>query len=182
MSANDTSGNDASAKPTAWVALARVGRPHGVRGEVKVQPFNEESTLLFTERRLRLRRKGRPPEMVEMVGARPGGALWIVKFEGVDDRDQAAALTHGELSVPRDALPALEDGEFYHADVVGSEVVDAEGGALLGKVRHIHDSPTELLEVRLSDGGDVLVPMQSDYVVEIQPGRVVVRDLDHWRA
>ncbi|MBP48138.1 MAG: 16S rRNA processing protein RimM [Myxococcales bacterium] len=165
-----------------WVTLARVGRPHGIRGEVKVQTFNDASTLLFTQEKLRLRRKGQAPRMLELVGARPGGAVWIVRFAGVDDRDLAAELTHGQLSVPRSVLPDLPSGEFYHVDIVGVEVHDQDTDQAIGKVRHIHDQPSDLLEIRLLDGGDVLLPMGSDYIVELSPERVVVRDLHDWQV
>lgn len=173
-----------SKKTKAWVPMARIGRPHGVRGELKVQPFNPDSTLIFEVDELRLSRKGKPPELVKVIGARPAGDHWLVRVEGVDDRDAAARLTHGELSVRRETLPELPEGEFYHVDVIGADVVDADSGDRLGVVRHVHTTASELLEIRLDAGGDVLVPIMAPYVTSIgeTPGRVEVRDLDHWIA
>ncbi len=167
-----------------WVAMARIGRPHGVHGELKVQPFNPESTLIFDVDELRLSRKGKPPELLHLVAARHARDHWIVEVEGVDDREAASRLTHGVLSVRREAMPPLEEGEFYHVDVLGAAVVDADSGARLGVVRHVHTTGNELLEIRLDAGGDVLVPILPRYVTSIGevPGRVEVRDLDHWQA
>lgn len=171
-------------KTKNWVAMARIGRPHGVRGELKVQPFNPDSTQIFEVDELRLTRKGKPAELLQLVSARPAGDNWLVAVEGVDDRDAASKLTHGVLSVRRDSLPELEPGEFYHFDVLGAEVCDADSGARLGVVRHVHTNGNELLEIRLDAGGDVLVPLLERYVTSIGevPGRVEVRDLDHWQA
>ena len=193
-----TGGNTAGLAPTSaapaeeigadgkktWVAMARIGRPHGVHGELKVQPFNPDSTLIFDVDELRLSRKGKPPELLHLVAARHARDHWIVQVEDVEDREAASRLTHGVLSVRRDALPPLEDGEFYHFDVLGAEVVDADSGARLGVVRHVHSTGNELLEIRLDSGGDVLVPILARYVTSIGevPGRVEVRDIDHWQA
>ncbi|MCO4761467.1 MAG: 16S rRNA processing protein RimM [Myxococcales bacterium] len=173
-----------TSKNKNWVAMARIGRPHGVRGELKVQPFNPNSTLIFEVEELRITRKGKPPELLQLESARPGGDLWIVRVEGVESRDEAGKLTHGILSVKRETLPDLEPGEFYHFDVVGAEVFDADSGDKLGVVRHVHDGANELLEIRLTAGGDVLIPIMESYVTSIGqvPGRVEVRDLDHWQA
>ncbi len=175
---------DERAPARKWVAMAKIGRPHGVNGELKVRPFNADSTLIFEVDELRLRQKGKPPRLVRLEGARQGGDQWIVAFEGVDDRDAASRLTHGELSVPREAMPPLEDGEFYHVDVLGAAVLDADSGDRLGVVRHLHSGASELLEIRLDTGGDVLVPLQPDYVTSIgeEAGVVRVRDLSHWQV
>jgi len=165
-----------------WVAMGRIGRPHGVRGELKVQTFNPDSSLIFEVDELRITHKGKPPELITLTSARHARDHWLVGVEDVGDREAASRLTHGILSVRRDAMPELAPGEFYQVDVIGAEVVDADNGERLGVVRHVHSTGNELLEIRLDAGGDVLVPIIERYVTSIGevPGRVEVRDLSHW--
>ncbi|MEY3013035.1 MAG: hypothetical protein RIT45_1770 [Pseudomonadota bacterium] len=166
-----------------WVRLATVGRPHGVKGEVRLWLDNPESELLWEPVPLRLEREGRPPESIEIEQLRPGGDSLIARFVGVDSREAAAKLTHCGLAVPRSVLPVLEDGEFYHVDVIGAEVFDADSGERVGTVKAITTTSVDVLVVRTSDGAEVLLPITEDYVPSIgeQPGRVEVRNLDHWR-
>ncbi|MCB9737694.1 MAG: 16S rRNA processing protein RimM [Deltaproteobacteria bacterium] len=166
-----------------WVRLATIGRPHGVRGEVRVWLDNPDSELLWQDVPMRLERDGKPPQTVVIDQLRPGGDSIIAKIAGVESREDAAKLTHAAIAVPRSALPALEDGEFYHVDVIGAAVYDAESGAELGRVKAITHTSIDVLVVQTHDGAEVLLPINADYVPSIgeTPGRVEVRNLDHWR-
>lgn len=165
-----------------WVRIATVGRPHGVRGEVRVWLDNPSSTLLFDGPPLRVRKQDKAAEPIQIASMRDAADALIVQFRGVSDRDAAAKLTHAALEVPRTALPALDDGEFYHIDVIGAEVFDADSGERLGVVAGITETSVDVLAIQTADG-EVLVPIVGDYVVSIgeTPGKVLVRNLDHWR-
>ncbi|MCA9565264.1 MAG: hypothetical protein KC561_17320, partial [Myxococcales bacterium] len=87
------------------VAIGVAGRPHGVRGEIYVRTFNPDSDLIrpgaTLERHLP---KGEIASLtVEMVRETAKGLL--VRFEGVDDRDVAAALTNCKLFIDRSEFP-----------------------------------------------------------------------------
>lgn len=166
-----------------WVRLATVGRPHGVRGEVRLWLDNPDSELLWDGPPMRLARDGKPPEPTRIAQLRPGGDSLIASFAGVGSREEAARLTHARVEVPRSALPPLEDGEFYHVDVVGAAVFDADSGERVGVVKAIASTSVDVLVIDTGGGGELMVPIVQDYVVSIgeQPGRVEVRDLDHWR-
>lgn len=105
-----------------------------------------------------------------VVGESRGAVL--VKASGVTSRDQAEALVGTELFVPRAALPAPAEDEFYHADLVGLEAVD-EGGAALGWVVALHDfGAGPVIEI-----GEMLLPftMAVVPVVDLAARRLVVR-------
>ncbi|RMG15398.1 MAG: 16S rRNA processing protein RimM [Deltaproteobacteria bacterium] len=105
------------------VVLGRVGRPHGVRGEVTFLPYNAESELVAEVARLRAL-DGRC--FTVRRARRHGAGRWILALEGVVDRDAASALTHTELGVLRSELPEPEEG-WYLVDLLGLRVVDGRG-------------------------------------------------------
>jgi len=157
--------------------FGRLGRPHGVRGEISLRPFNPEGEGL-ADAALPLpvflvRQSERRP--MTLVAARPANDAWLVRLEGVETREQAAALTNAELWLPRATLPALGDDEFYVEDLVGCTVVD-ETGRVRGTVRATFWNGAQ--DVLTLDGpdGEVMVPAVSEFIreVDLDARRVVV--------
>lgn len=159
--------------------LGYIAGVHGVRGALRAKLFNAESTTLEPGLELHLReRGGGAGERYEVlrVAPKPGGdfvRLWLV---GVDGRDAAEALRGRELWVERSQLPALEDDEFYLADLIGQLVV-REGAAELESLGEIvgvtSNTAQDLLCVRL-DGREWLLPAIAPFIVAIDERGVVV--------
>jgi len=159
------------------IALGAVARPHGVRGELRVHPYNPDSELLLGLDRIWLLRDGERREL-EITGARPHKGLFLLTLAGVDDRDGAEALRGCEVAVPRGALPEPDEDEYYHADLVGLTAVGADGSPL-GTVSTVIQYPSvDCLELR-AEAGIREIPLLEAYVSEIdlEAGRVVV---EHW--
>jgi 16S rRNA processing protein RimM len=107
---------------------------------------------------------------------RPAKGHLVARLHGIDDRDAAERLTNIKLFVPRERLPAPENDEFYHADLVGLRVEDRNGGDI-GAVIAVHNfGAGDLLEVQPPEGGAMLLPFTETVVpeVDIKGGRVVV--------
>lgn len=136
------------------IALAAIAGAHGVRGEVRLKLFSDSVESLSShqklfvgdaERRLLAVRAGRTP---------------VARFEGVNDRSAAEALRGSLVEVDRSALPPLEDGEYYHADLIGLPAVDREGTAV-GRVVAVENyGAGDLLEIQLEDGKRALIPFK----------------------
>ena len=172
---------DVAAPEERFVEIAKVGRPHGVRGELRVFPLNLETEALYEGAALRWT-KGRKHKDVTIEAMRPAKGLWLVRLEGLASREDVAVLNGGMLSVPRSSLPAPEEGEVYVGDLVGLTVIDEASAAELGTVQRIGESNVEVLDIRLARGGVVLVPFIKQYVGEIDltAGTIAIRDIDHW--
>ena len=112
------------------ILLAAVIGPHGLKGEVRAKLFTSAAEKLGAYGALRTR-DGRVLNVAAARDIKGGEA--IVAFKGIADRDAAESLKGAELFVSRGALPALNDTEFYHADLVGLSAYDAED-RLLGSV------------------------------------------------
>jgi 16S rRNA processing protein RimM len=98
-----------------------------------------------------------------------------VTFGGVETRNEAEALVGRYLLRERDALEPREAGEVFYHELLGSEVVTADG-RLLGKVVEVYEmQPSDLLEVRGADG-EYMIPFRKEVVVDvnIDTGRLVV--------
>jgi 16S rRNA processing protein RimM len=162
--------HNAMARPDRVLMGAIVGA-HGVRGQVRVKSFAAAAKDIASYGPLEDAR-GRAYTLTVKGGA---DDIVIASIDGVTDRDQAEKLKGTELFVRRDALPAPEDGAFYHADLVGLDVRLKDGTAF-GTVRAVHDfGAGDSLEIARTDG-DVMVPFTKAAVpvVDIAGGFIVL--------
>lgn len=164
-----------------WVEVAKIGRAHGVRGEVRVFPLNPDSGALYEGVVVRWQGKRQRKEL-KVTKMRPNHDVWLIRFEGFEGRDAVQTLNGGMLWVRRDSLPEPEEDEFYLADLIGAAVVAQGTGEKLGVVQRLGETNLDILDIKLDAGGEVLVPMIEGYVtdVNINDSVVTVRDIDHW--
>lgn len=137
--------------PDQRVVLCVVGAPHGVRGECRVKSFTE-NPLAIADYGPLFAEDGR---MLEITSGRLlKDDMLVVAFKGVTDRDHVQKLTNLPLFVARSALPPTEgEDEFYHADLIGLEVM-AEDGTPVGTLLAIQDfGGGDILEIRPITGG-----------------------------
>jgi 16S rRNA processing protein RimM len=153
------------------LAVGRISRAHGVRGEVSVLRLSEVEARFEKGSVLRLE-DGRTLTVETM---RPHQQRLLVKFEEIDDRAEAESLRGQVLLVPTDAVPEPPQGAFWVHQVVGLEVV-TEDGRSLGRVVDVEGNPANDLWVTESG---TLIPAVRDVVVKIdlEAGRVTVREL-----
>lgn len=135
------------------VTLAAVTGAHGVAGEVRLKLLGEGLASLrahktFNEGALTL-------EKLRDDGK--GGA--IARFAGVRDRTAAEALRGTVLTVPRESLPPLEEGEYYHVDLVGLAVVTDMGNAVGTVVAVENFGATDIIEIEQPGGRRFMVPL-----------------------
>ncbi|MCX8134580.1 MAG: ribosome maturation factor RimM [Roseococcus sp.] len=148
------------------VLLGEIGRPHGVRGLVRVRSFTATPEGLTAYGPL-FDGRGRRFVLTLLAGG-------LARIEGVTDRSAAAALTGTKLYVPRSALPPPGEEEFYLADLEGLRA-ETMGGESLGTVLAVEDHGAGAFLV-LSGPPERLVPFTRAAVplVDVTGGRVVV--------
>jgi 16S rRNA processing protein RimM len=167
---------------TIEVVIGRIGKPHGLRGEVTVEPRTDEPDRRFaTGTTVRAERpSGSPAPWPELtvVDARWHRTTLLVRFEELVDRTTAEAarglLLHA--SVPAGERPDDPD-EYYDHQLVGLAAEDLDGHAL-GEVTAVLHGAQDLLQIRTADGREALVPFVAALVpdVDLDGGRVVVAD------
>jgi 16S rRNA processing protein RimM len=158
----------------ARICLGQIGAPHGVRGEVRLRSFTSDPEAITSYGPLETE-DGR---VLEIKTLRAAKDHFVATLAGVRDRDAAARLSNVRLYVPRERLPAIEQtDEFYHADLIGLEVVD-RAGEKLGTVLAIHNfGAGDLIEVRAADSNKTeLVPFNDANVpaIDLAAGRIVI--------
>ena len=150
------------------VTLAAITGAHGVTGEVRLKLFGEGLDSLG-------RHKSFNAGALTLKTLRDdgkGGA--IARFAEVVDRTAAEALRSTTLAVPRDALPPLEEGEYYHADLLGLAAV-SDAGEPLGTVVAVENyGAGDVLEIERPEGKRFMVPMRAEAVPEWDAERLVV--------
>lgn len=141
--------------------MGRVGRPHGTRGAFTVSDPTDRSEVFVPGRRMLIGERE-----VEVLGVQGTAAHPILTVAGIADRTAADGLRGEGMAVPRDALGALEEGEFLVADLVGCEVAD--GDRRLGRVGDVLLLPSaDVLAVERDGGEELLVPLVGDAVRSI---------------
>jgi 16S rRNA processing protein RimM len=152
------------AKPDR-VLVGEIGRPQGLKGEVRIRSFTAEPGAIADYGPLEDETGTRRFE-IESLRATAKSLTACIK--GVISRDAAEALTGTRLYVPRASLPERQDDEWYHADLIGLSAVDREGMEV-GTVISVHNfGAGDLLEIRPAIGGATfLVPFDRETVPEV---------------
>ena len=150
------------------IALAAIAGAHGVKGELRLKLFADTVESLRRHEKLYVGGAER-----RLLSVRDGGKTAVARFDGVSDRGAAEALRGSLVEVDRDALPPLEEGEYYHADLIGLRVVDREGQPV-GAVVAVEDyGAGDLLEIELEGGKRSLIPFR-DGIADLARGEIVV--------
>lgn len=170
------------------VRVARIGKPHGVRGEVTVELFTDDLQSRFAPGSVLSIAAGEPPRGVQeprqplrldevtVVGSRWNKSVLVAKFEEISDRNAAEAARGLELFAEVADLD-LDDDEWHQDDLLGLTVVDTtRGEAAIGTVKAlIQGAVQDLLEVSRAGGGQpVLIPFVEEIVPEVDLDRGVV--------
>lgn len=150
------------------VALAAVAGAHGVKGEVRLKLFSDGIDTLSRQKKLYVGGVER-----RLLFARDGGKGAVARFEGIADRSDVEALRGSLVEIDRSALPPLEEGEYYHADLMGLPAVD-RGGVAVGTVKAVENyGAGDLLEIERGDGSTTLIPFR-DGIADLEGDRIVV--------
>jgi 16S rRNA processing protein RimM len=152
------------------IALAAVAGAHGVKGELRLKLFGDSVESLSRQEKLYVGGIER-----RLVAIREGKTP-VARFAGIADRSAAEGLRGSLVEIDRSALPPLEEGEYYHADLIGLPAVDREG-SVIGIVAAVENySAGDLLEIELNDGRRSLIPFKSG-IADLEGGRIVLDPL-----
>ena len=150
------------------IALAAVAGAHGIKGEVRLKLFSDGAKNLSVHEKLYVGGAER-----RLLSVRDSGKAAVARFDGVDDRSAAEALRGSLIEVDRSALPPLDEGEYYHADLIGMQAVDGQGNAI-GTVTAVENyGAGDLLEIELEGGKTSLIPFKPG-IADLQDGRIAL--------
>lgn len=155
----------------AQVTLAAIAGAHGIGGEVRLKLFAEGIESLRRHAAVQV-----GDRQLTLKSVKPGGGGAIARFAEITDRTAAEALRGRLLTVPRSTLPALEEGEYYHADLLGLPCESAAGEPLGSVVAVDNFGAGDIVEIEKPDGKRAMVPFRAG-IADLVDGRIVVDPL-----
>ena len=146
------------------MVLGRVSGLYGVKGWVKIHSYTDprESILRYSNWMID---RDAGWQTVHVAESRPHGKTLIARFDGVEDRDDAAGYVNADIAIDRGELPATGEGEYYWSDLEGLRVEGLDGRQF-GRVAYLLETgANDVLVVR--DGNDeVLIPFVTGDVIK----------------
>jgi len=162
--------------------IGRVGKPHGLKGKVKVEYYGTGLHGLSLYREIFIEDEKGRPEAYEILETIPQPPRLILRLKGIEKIEEAESLTGKEIFVKREAFLELEEGEYYWVDILGMEV-ETQEGKRIGKVKEIFPTGANDVYVVEGKGGEILLPATEEVIqsIDIKKGVMeVVRKEGLW--
>jgi 16S rRNA processing protein RimM len=172
----------AGAQRPEHLVVGHVSKAHGTKGEIFVWPLTDKIQEVFAAGRAVQVEAGAEADAetfgeLTIESVRPFKRGLLVKFAGLDDRNAVEGLSQRYLQIPIESAAPLDEGEVFYHQLIGLNVVTAEGEAV-GQVREVYETgPTHLLDVRKAGGGQVLIPFSERVVkkVDVADGTLTIK-------
>lgn len=165
--------NTAFQSEDEWLEVGKIVGVHGLKGEVKIFPDSDfpERFVQPGPRWLRFPPHHSTLEEVQLIKGRfiQRKGIYVVKFAGIDYRDQADAWQGASVLVQSSDRPILSEGEYYLSDLIGLTVIEQRTKAVVGSVVSLASAGNDLLEIQPVDSSakTVLVPFVSALVTVV---------------
>jgi 16S rRNA processing protein RimM len=149
-----------------YVVVGYIRRSHGVRGEVSVEVVSDVPERFARGATLSLLSRQGERRQMEIASVRNHSGHRLVKFVGVEDRDDALLLRGASLEIESDLVPEPPAGSYYYYQLVGCRCVDREQG-MLGEVAEVLEDGGGLLLSVTAEQGSLLIPFVEEYIRKI---------------
>jgi 16S rRNA processing protein RimM len=163
-------GSPSSGEPV-FLAVGKLTRPHGVRGEMIMEIMTDFPERLKPGVQLYVG-PGRRPFRLRSRRPHQRGAL--VAFEGINTREQSGELRNQFVLVRADDRPPLPEGEYYHHQLIGLQVVEEQGSAIGELVEILQTGANDVYVVRLPAGGELLIPAIDSVILSVDLERAEI--------
>jgi 16S rRNA processing protein RimM len=166
---NYQQGSGAAKDPEpSYVIVGQVRRPHGIRGEVRVEILTDYPGRLVQRDHVYLASPQSPDdvERYPLESVRPHKGILLVKLGRCDDRDRAEELRGMLVQIPFEEAVPLEEGEYYHFQLTGIDV-ETETGEWLGRVADVIETAAHDVYVVHGPHGEILLPAIEDVILEL---------------
>lgn len=167
-SANAEAGSPSNGEPV-YLAVGYLRRAHGVRGEILLDILTDFPERLQPKEQLFVGDQHLPMTLATRRGHAKG---LLVSFEGIQDRDEVGHFRNKYVYVLAEDRPSLPEGEYYHHELLGLQVVNEETGETMGElVDIIKTGANDVYVVKSDSGSEILLPAIPDVIRDIDPDR-----------
>ena len=161
--------------PADLVEIGTLARPHGIRGEIRVNYYADSLELLRGDV-VYLQAGNKPPRKMEIDTVRMHQGTPLIRFVEAPDRTAAEFLRGQTLLIPESALPELDEDEVYLHDMLGLSVVLDATGQKLGVLDHVlFHGEQELWSILTPEGKEILLPAVPEFVADIDLDTEIIR-------
>ncbi len=142
------------------LTVGLIVKPQGIRGELKVKPYTDDAEVFRALKSVYI-------DGIEyrVLNVRTGGGAAYLGLRGVPDRNAAELLRGKEITIPREDAPEPEEGRYYVADVLGSEIVTEEG-EVLGVLSDVRQAATDVYTLMRGEK-EILFPAATGVVIDV---------------
>lgn len=153
--------------PDELIAIGKISSTYGYEGVVKIQPLTDFPGRFNNIRSIRVNRHGKIEELT-VENVKPyGNNTILLKFGGIDSKEQAGEYRGALLMVPENEVYPLPEGYYYHFQLIGMQVYDTEKG-LLGELKQIIETGANDVYVVQGDKyGEVLIPAIKEVILDV---------------
>jgi 16S rRNA processing protein RimM len=149
------------------VTIGIILRPHGIKGEVVVEPLTDNENRFATLDEVRVVRPKGSDLRLKVVSMFPHKSRLVVQFEGIKSVEDAETLRAAELRIPLASLPSLPEGSYYHHELRGLDV-RVESGASIGSVTELWETgATPVLVIHDEKKKETLLPLVDAFILEV---------------
>lgn len=142
------------------LVIGTVLKPQGIRGEIKVKPYTDTGDIFRHFKRVFL-----DGEEYKVLSVRVGDGAVFLSLRGVPDRNAAELLRGKDVVVPREDAPVLDEGVYYIADLLGSEV-KTETGEHLGVLTDVRQASADIYTIE-DEGKEILFPAVKGVILSV---------------
>ena len=154
-----------------YIECGKVCNAHGVRGDLKIEPWCDTPDVLASQKRVFFEKNG-TYQMRRVISASVSGRFVLMNVEGIGSRESAQAEKNTVLYLHRDDIP-LKRGAALIADMIGLPVIDIDTGKTYGTLTEVSDGARYKLYTVSTESGDVILPGVSEFIKEIDTERGV---------
>ena len=149
------------------VTIGIVLRPHGIRGEVVVEPLTDNENRFSSLDEVRVVRPSGSAMSLKVVSMFPHKGRLVIQFQGIGSIEDAETLRAAELRIPVASLPSLPAGSYYHHELKGLDVL-VESGASIGTVTDLWETgATPVLVIHDANARETLLPLVDAFIIEV---------------
>ncbi|NLW90100.1 MAG: 16S rRNA processing protein RimM [Syntrophomonadaceae bacterium] len=158
------------------ISIGRIVGTFSFDGTLKVYPLTDFPERFKKMKKIRVERGGKVEEFA-VEEARPHKELYLLKLKGVDSMEKAAEYKHAPIVIGQDELMPLPEGEYYHFQLEGLQVIDEERGVLGVLTEVLATGANDVYVVQSSRYGEVLIPVIKDVIsgIDLEAGEMKVR-------